>query len=122
MCRDEPEWILKLIDEYPDFEPLYEDIYELCRNMEKVMGMFSKELMEMDRNTVKLMIDEMQAEIDQLYGEQNRKAEELRKLVKESEEQSRELEARRKESEEQSRKLEEQAQEIAQLKKMLAEK
>ena len=150
LCRDEPEWILKLIDEYPDFEPLYEDIYELCRNMEKVMGMFSKELMEMDRNTVKLMIDEMQAEIDQLYGEQNRKAEELRKLVKESEEQSRELEARRKESEEQSRelearrkefeeqsrelearrkeseeqsrKLEEQAQEIAQLKKMLAEK
>ena len=31
--------------------------------MEEIMQIFSKELLEMDRNTVKLMIDEMQEEI-----------------------------------------------------------
>lgn len=36
----------------------------LCLNTEKVMNMFSKELMELDRNTVQFMIDEMQDEID----------------------------------------------------------
>lgn len=34
-------------------------------NTEKVMEMFSKELLEMDKNTVLYMIDEMQNEIDE---------------------------------------------------------
>ncbi len=55
--------ILKLIRQYPEYKPLYADVYELCRNMEEIMQIFSKELLEMDRNTVKLMIDEMQEEI-----------------------------------------------------------
>ena len=63
-CRDEPEMILKLIEEYPEFKALYGDAYELCRNVEGVMQIFLKELLEMDRNTVKLMIDEMQEEIE----------------------------------------------------------
>ena len=33
-------------------------------NIEGVMNMFSKELLELDRNTVQLMIDEMQNELD----------------------------------------------------------
>ncbi|HJA65858.1 MAG TPA: hypothetical protein H9955_06075, partial [Candidatus Mediterraneibacter cottocaccae] len=56
--------IVKLIGEYPQFKKYYEEIYTLCRNMEKVMNMFSKELQELDRNTVQYMIDEMQDEID----------------------------------------------------------
>ena len=63
-CRDEPEMIIKLIEQYPDFKEMYEDVYELCRNMEGIMQIFSKELLEMDRNTVRLMIDEMQDEIE----------------------------------------------------------
>lgn len=69
LCRDEPEWIEKLIDQYPEFVRFYEDIYELCLNMEKVIGMFSKELLEAGRNTVKLMIDEMQSDLDDLSKE-----------------------------------------------------
>ena len=34
--------------------------------VKKVMGMFSKELLELDRNTEEYMIDEMQKEIDGL--------------------------------------------------------
>ncbi len=61
---DDPEEIMNLIEQYPDFLPIYGDVYELCRNIEKVMGMFSKELLELDRNTVQYMIDEMQDTID----------------------------------------------------------
>ena len=61
---DEPETIAKLIREYPQFEKYYEEIYELCRNTERVMQMFSEELRELDRNTVQYMIDDMKDEID----------------------------------------------------------
>lgn len=63
---DEPEIIVKLVGEYPQFKEYYEEIYRLCMNTEKVMNMFSKELQELDRNTVQYMIDEMQNEIDKL--------------------------------------------------------
>ena len=36
-----------LLESYPEFRVLYEEIYELCRNVEKVMEMFSKELREL---------------------------------------------------------------------------
>ena len=62
--RDEPVMILRLIEEYPEFRALYEDVFELCRNVEGLMEIFSKELLEMDRNTVKLMVDLMQEKID----------------------------------------------------------
>lgn len=37
----------------------------MCLNMERVIGMFSKELQELDRNMVQYMINEMEEEIDE---------------------------------------------------------
>ena len=62
---EDPEEISGLLQAYPEFLPLYQDLCELCRNTKRVMGMFSKELQELDRNTVSYMIDEMQEEINQ---------------------------------------------------------
>lgn len=62
---DDPEIIIDIIEQYPDFKKMYQQVYDICRNIEEVMGMFSKELLEMDKNTVELMIDEMQDEIKQ---------------------------------------------------------
>lgn len=62
---DDPEIINDIIERYPDFKEMYQQVYDICRNIEEVMGMFSKELLEMDRNTVERMIDEMQDEIKQ---------------------------------------------------------
>lgn len=64
MCMDEPEAIISIIEKYSDFRAMYEQIYEICQNIEEVMNMFSKELRELDRNTVQLMIDEMQEELN----------------------------------------------------------
>ena len=63
--NDNPDTIIKLITEYPEFLEIYEEAYRICLNIERVMGMFSEELAILDRNTVKYMIDEMQNEIDE---------------------------------------------------------
>ncbi len=61
---DEPDIIINLIMKYPEFKPLYSHLYDICKNIEGVMDMFSKELQIMDRNTVKYMIDELQEQLD----------------------------------------------------------
>lgn len=73
LCDDSPERIIELLEKYPEFKLLYEHVYEMCRNVEKVMEMYSKELLEMDRNTVQYMIDEMQEEINRKDAQLNQK-------------------------------------------------
>lgn len=85
LSMDEPEMIERLIREYPQFKKYYEGIYELCQNTEKVMEMFSKELRELDRNTVQYMIDDMQDEIDAQKELLNQKDDELKMRNKEIE-------------------------------------
>ena len=107
----DPERIIELINKYPMFRQMYGDVYEVCRNMEKVMGMFSEELREMDRNTVQYMIDEMQATIDAqaaaLEEEKKRHEEEKKKHEEEikryEEEQKRHEEEQKRHEEEQKR-------------------
>ena len=64
LSTDRPEQIIQLIKKYPQFREMYEEIYVICRNVERVMEMFSKELLELDKNTVQYMIDEMRETID----------------------------------------------------------
>lgn len=61
---DDPSDIIRLIERYPEFKAMYQQIYEICECVEDMMGLFSKELAIMDENTVKYMMDEMQEEID----------------------------------------------------------
>lgn len=77
LCEDEPGIIEQLIQQYPKFIPMYEDIYQLCRNMEKVMGLYSKELQMMDRNTVQFMIDEQEELIEKQREKLERMDEQL---------------------------------------------
>ena len=61
---DDPDEIIRIITSFPQFKPMYETLYQMCRNVENIMGFFSEELREMDRNTVRYMIDELQKEVD----------------------------------------------------------
>ena len=99
--RDEPDMILKLIEQYPEFKPMYEDVYELCRNVEEVMQVFSKELLEMDRNTVKLMIDEMEEELQkkrEMLKEQNQRIGEQNQVIVKQEQEMLKMNAELKQS------------------------
>ena len=75
---DEPEEILRLIAIYPEYKKMYEEVYQLCLNTEKVVNMFSEELRILDHATAEYMVDEMQdrinaqrEEIDNLQSQNN---------------------------------------------------
>ena len=107
LSADEPETIEQLIKEYPQFKPMYQQIYEICRNTERVMGLYSEELKILDKNTVQLMIDEMQDEID---GQK-------KALLQKDEQLSRQAQQLSRKDEQ----IEQQLQEITRLKRRLAE-
>lgn len=81
LSQDDPDMIIKLLNQNADFQEIYEEVYTICLNMERMMEMFSKELAILDRNTVKLMIDEMEEEV----VEAKRKADEAESRAKQAE-------------------------------------
>ena len=81
LSQDDPDMIIKLLNQNADFQEIYEEVYTICLNMERMMEMFSKELAILDRNTVKLMIDEMEEEV----VEAKRKADETESRAKQAE-------------------------------------
>lgn len=78
LSEDDPEWILNLIETYPEFKDLYQEVYDVCRNTEDIMGLFSEELLELDKNTVEYMIDEMQNEINETNQQLEEQKQQLR--------------------------------------------
>ena len=105
---EKPEEIVRLIEAYPQFKPMYEEAYEMCRNMEDIMGLFSKELRELDRNTVQLMIDEMQEKLEQKREELKHKSEELEYKEEQLKHKKEELEHKSEELEQKREELEQQ--------------
>ncbi len=60
------------------FKEMYEDIFQLCQNTEKVMNMYSKELAQLDHNTAEYMVDEMQKDLDEARSIIREKDDELK--------------------------------------------
>ena len=85
---------MRIIERYPDFREIYEEIAQFQVKPEELVGMYSKALEILDRNTVQYMIEEQKQEI---------------------EEQQREIEERKRE-------IEEQQKEIERLKKLLEQR
>lgn len=68
---DDPDIIMELLDDYPEFKDIYKEGYQICLNVEKVMEMFSEELYILDRNTEKFMFEEMQRELDEMRSKRD---------------------------------------------------
>ena len=101
LSSDKPEDMIRLVEKYPEFIECYHDIMEFRKKPEELITMFSEALIQMDKNTVKYMIEEQQKELD---------------------EQRCALEEQRKELEENKKELEEGKKELEESKKALAEK
>jgi len=87
LSDDRPEKIIELITKYPEFKPMYETLYQMCLNIERVMNMFfSEELRILDRNTVQYMMDEQQKEIEEQQKEIEEQQKEILRLKEEIEE------------------------------------
>lgn len=113
LSADEPEMIEQLIKTYPQFKPMYQQMYEICRNTERVMELYSEELKILDKNTVQLMIDEMQDEID---GQKRRLIQKDEQLIQKD----KQLFQKDKRIDHLSRQYKQQLQEIERLKRELA--
>lgn len=107
LSTDEPEQIIILIEAFPEFKEVYQDVYELCNNTERVMQMFSKELRELDHNTAEYMVDVMQEELNSANETIKNMSEEIIKANKQK------AEAERQNAKD--------AQRIAELERLLAE-
>ncbi|MDO4333283.1 MAG: PD-(D/E)XK nuclease family transposase [Eubacteriales bacterium] len=121
LSEDRPEKIIELITAYPAFKAMYETLYSMCLNTERVMEMFSEELRILDRNTVQYMMDEQQKQVEEqrkLIEEQNQQIEEQNQQI---DVQSQQIDEQNQELAAQRRQLEQQAAEIEELKKKLAE-
>ncbi|MCM1100177.1 MAG: Rpn family recombination-promoting nuclease/putative transposase [Clostridium sp.] len=72
---DEPADIIALITAYPEFRELYREIAEFRTNPKELIHMYSEALAIADRNTIRLMIDDMQEELatltDQVAAKNN---------------------------------------------------
>ena len=84
---DEPDRIIELITKYPRFKPLYETLYQMCRNVEDVMGLFSEEIRILDRNTVKYMIEEQEKQLEEQEKQLEEQEKQLEKISKQLDEQ-----------------------------------
>ena len=115
LSTDEPEIIIKLISQYPEFKEMYEEIYVMCQNVEKVMEMFSKELIQLDRNTVQYMIDEMQDTIDVQKEKIDTQKEELEAKQETIDSQKATIDTQKEELEAARRRLREMAEKLEQL-------
>lgn len=74
------------MEKYLQFKAMYQNLYDMCLNVEGVMEMFSKELRELDRNTVQYMIEEQEKELERKKKEIEQKTQENEELKREVEE------------------------------------
>lgn len=88
---DTPEVIMELSSKYPEFRAMYEHVYNICQNVEKVMEMYSEELKILDQNTVRYMVDQMQEEIDSQKAQIDNQREEINSQKEQLEQQEKEL-------------------------------
>ena len=125
LSSDDPLHIQRIIEKFPFFRNLYQDIIEFRYHPKELISMFSESLLIADRNTVKLMIDELRAEKAAIVIEMNAEIEEKRAEIEEQkaeiEEQKAEIEEQKAEIEEQRATLAEKETEIKKLKQLLAE-
>lgn len=69
---DEPKDINRIIEKYPFFEELYQEIIYFRYHPKELVGMYSEALAILDRNTVEFMLDDMKKEADDLRLDLNK--------------------------------------------------
>lgn len=82
LCSEEPIIIYQIIQRFPWFRVIYDDMTEYRSHIEEVLSMFSEALKIMDRNTVQLMIDEQIEQLEQLAEQNEDLAKQNRQLAK----------------------------------------
>ncbi len=80
LSSDNPIHIQRILKKYPFFAELYKEIINFRFHPKELISMFSEALAIMDRNTEKLMIDDMKDKIKEMEAQLQEKYEAMEKL------------------------------------------
>ena len=69
LASDQIEDIMEVCETYPEFIPIYREVFDFSNQMEELVMMFSDALREMDRNEERYMVEELRAERKKLENE-----------------------------------------------------
>ena len=90
LSATDPVVIGALIEAFPCFAPVYQEIMEFAKDPKELIGMLSKELYIMDKNMERLMVSQLQEEVtaakaerDKIVAERNEAAAERDEAVAE---------------------------------------
>ena len=84
LSKEDEASIVELVNKYPDFLPMYQEIQEFRRKPEEVLNMFSEALYIMDRNTERFMVDELKSEVAEITKEVDTLKQENEALINEN--------------------------------------
>ena len=96
LSKDDAESIVKLVNKYPEFLEIYQEIKEFRRRPEEVLGMWSEALYILDKNTERFMVDELReqvAEKDQQLEQKDQQLEQKNQQLAQADQRIAELEA-----------------------------
>lgn len=71
MTEDDPDEIVRFVNQYPEFLPCYHDLIAFRQNPKELVNMFSDALREMDKNTERYMVEELNKEVSDLKKQLN---------------------------------------------------
>ena len=108
LTEDNPEKIVRFVNQFPEFLPCYQDLISFRKKPEELIHMFSDALRELDKNTERYMVEELNKEVADLK-------EETTSLKKE-------LDKRANELNQQAENLQESGRQVATLQETVAEK
>ena len=71
LSATDPVVIGALIEAFPCFAPVYQEIMEFAKDPKELIGMLSKELYIMDKNMERLMVSQLQEEVTAAKAERD---------------------------------------------------
>ncbi len=69
LTEDDPDEIVNFVNQYPEFLPCYKDLIAFRQNPKELINMFSDALKEMDKNTERYMVEELNKKVKELNEE-----------------------------------------------------
>ena len=69
LTEDDPDEIVNFVNQYPEFLPCYKDLIAFRQNPKELINMFSDALKEIDKNTERYMVEELNKKVKELNEE-----------------------------------------------------
>ena len=112
IASDRLEDVCRVVEKYPEFWKLYEEVFQFRFQKEELISMYSDALRILDENTVQYMVEEQQELIEVQRQKISQNQQQLDEQLQQLEEQQQQLNEQSQQLNEQSQRLNEQTQQL----------